>query len=334
MRERLGFKVLQPVGMEIEVLTRAELVRRCGSPDKARQQVRLGVWRRVVRNAYVDGVWGDSPEVRLAVLRKLLPEDVAVSHRTALWLLGRDVLGDKLDVTVGRGRHLASWPGVRMHIAALPDVEVVELDGLLRTSVARSVVDVARSESLVEAVAFGDEALRSGAATADLIAASLDVAHGLRGVVAARRVLPLLNGRSESPMESRLRMGFVLGGVEGLDVQYDVYDDDGHAGRSDMHLDGVLVEYDGREERLNKPVFTAERRRQNRLADTTLQLRRFTAPDYYRSTPAQLAAVLRRAVAAANGRDRLRVRSGPDTLRPPALMPLPTRAELSARRAA
>lgn len=320
--------------MEIEVLSRAELVRRCGSPDKARQQVRCGVWRRVVRNAYVDTVWGDGPEVRLAVLRAVLPDGVAVSHRTALWVLGRDVLGDSLDVTVGRGRHLVSWPGVRMHIAALPDCEVVELDGLLRTSVARAVADVSRAEPLVEAVAFGDEALRCGAATTELIAATLDAAHGLRGIVAARRVLPALNGRSESPMESRLRMGFVLGGVEGLDVQHDVYDDEGHAGRSDLHLDGVLVEYDGREERLKKTVFTAERRRQNRLADTTLQIRRFTASDYYGSTPAQLAAVLRRAVAAATGRDRSRVRSGPDTLRAPVLQPLATRADQVVRRAA
>lgn len=316
------------------MLARAELIRRCGSPDKACQQVRLGVWRRVVRNAYVDTVWGDSPEVRLAVLRVLLPDDVAVSHRTALWVLGRDVLGETLDVTVGRGRHLTSWAGVRMHIAALPDGEVVENEGLLMTSVARAVVDVARSEPFVEAVAFGDEALRSGAATTELVATCLEAAHGLRNVVAARRVLPRLDGRSESPMESRLRMGFVLGGIEGLDVQYDVYDGDGHAGRSDLHLEGVLVEYDGREERLKKPVFTAERRRQNRLADTGLQIRRFTAPDYYRSTPEQLAAVLRRAVLAAAGQDRSRMRCGPDSLRAPVLRPLPTRADATVRRAA
>lgn len=321
--------------MDVEVLTRAELSRRCGSEDKARQQVRNGWWWRAARNAYVDAVWADTPEVRLAVLRAVLPAEVVVSHRTSLWVLGRDVLVDgQLDVTVPRGRHLVGWPGVQVHIAALPDTEVVEHDGLLRTSVARSVVDVTRTEPLAEAVAFGDEALRSGAAVPSQLVECLERAKGLRGVLAARRALPLLNGRSESPMESRLRIGFVLGGITGLDVQHDVYDTDGHAGRSDLHLDGVLVEYDGRKERLKKRVFSAERRRQNRLSDTTLQIRRFTAADYYGSSPAQLAAVLRRAVIAAAGRDRSRILTGPDTLRPPVLTPLLTRAEVAASRRA
>lgn len=47
----------------------------------------------------------------------------------------------------------------------------------------------------------------------------------------------------------------------GLDVL-----DEGHAGRTDFHLRGVVLEYDGRAERLKKPVFVAERRRQTRMA--------------------------------------------------------------------
>lgn len=321
--------------MDVEVLTQAELVSRAGSVARARGLVRVGLWRRVVRGAYVDAVHGDSPELRLTVLRRVIPGGVALSHRTVLWVLGRDVLvAGLLDVTVERGRHLVAGTGLRTHTAALPSWELVEIGGLLRTSVSRAVIDVARAEAPVEAVGFGDEALRSGATTTELLAASLEAAVGLRGVLAARAALPFLDGRAESPMESRLRMGLRIGGLTGLDVQYDVYDDGGHAGRADLHLDGVLVEYDGRAERLQKPVFTAERRRQNRLADTAMEIRRFTAPDYYRLGPYALAAVVRRALDIASTRDRSGLRQGPDTLRPPMLTPLPTLVGVPSRRAA
>lgn len=320
--------------MDIEVLTRAELIARCGTVDKARGAVKRGYYRRVVRGAYVDGVWEDSPEVRLAVLRVMLPAQAALSHRATLWLLGRDVLqGGQLDVTVERDRHLVPWPGVSTHIADLPDDEVVEHDGLLRLSVARAVVDVARTESLIEAVAFGDEALRSGAATEELILESLERAAGLRGVIAARLVPSMLDGRSESPMESRLRVRLVEGGIEDLDVQHDVYDESGHAGRADLHVKGVLLEYDGREERLKREKFTADRQRQNRLSDTGSEIRRFTASDVYKKSAARLAAEVRRPVGIAATRTPT-ARKGPDTLRPPEWAPLATRATTRTRKAA
>ncbi len=195
-------------------------------------------------------------------------------------------------------------------------------------SAARAFVDVARDEGLVEAVVVGDAVLRSGAATVEQLRTAVDRARGLPGVVAARRVLPHLEPRSESPMESRLRMRFVLGGVPRPQAQFDVYDAQGHVARSDLHLRGVAVEYDGRAERLRKPVFIEERRRQTRLLETGLELRRFTSHDVYVRPAAAVCAELMRAVAQAERRDRSGLRQGPDTLRRPRLTPLPTLAEL------
>ncbi len=316
--------------MTIEVVTWQQLVERAGSQDRARTLLRIGVWRRVVRNAYVEGFLDDSPLVRLAALRAVLPDGAALSHRTALWVLGCDVLTGSLDVTVPRGRRVAARPGLRIHIAALPDSELVEYHGVLLTSAARAVVDVARTEPLAEAVAFGDAALRCGATTPLAIEASLETAGALRGVRAAVRAVPLLNGRSQSPMESRLRIALHLGGVPDKDVQHDVYDDGGHAGRTDLHVEGVAVEYDGRASRLGRAPFTDDRRRQNRICDTAMEVRRFTSRDYYGCHPRQLGAVVLRAVRIACTRDRSRLRSGPDTLPKPRLRPLPTRAERAA----
>lgn len=309
-----------------------ELVRRAGSPARARRWVREGLWWRVFRHVYAPCTVDDGRELRAAALRLALPDGVALSHRAALWVLGLDVLGAGLDVTAPRGRRVKARPGVVPHTAALPDHELCEVGGLLVVSAARAVVDVARAEPLVEAVAVGDAVLRAGAATAEQVAAAVEDAFGLRGVLRARAVLPHLEPRSETPMESRLRMRFVLGGIEGIEVQTDFYDDEGHLARSDLHVRGVLVEYDGREARLDKDVFVRERRRQNRIAAAGLELRRFTAADYYVRPAAVVCAELAAAVAAAHGGERSRARRGPDTLRPPRLRPLATLADV--RRAA
>ena len=148
-----------------------------------------------------------------------------------------------------------------------------------------------RREPLVEAVALGDAVLRSGAASAQSLAVAVDRAAGLRGVVVARTVLPHLEARSESQGESRLRMGLVLEGLQRPEAQVDLYDELGrHLARTDLVLEGVLLEYDGREQRLLKPVFAHDRRRQNALVDRGADLRRYSSEDV-----ASMSELLRRA---------------------------------------
>jgi hypothetical protein len=323
--------------VDIEVLTWRELVEQAGSRVLAESALAEGAWWRVLRNAYVEWIHLDSPAVRAAALRKILPGDVAISGRAGLWVLGVDVLAadGELDVTTPRGRHLEPRPGVIPHIADLPDAELCDVNGLLVVTAARAFVDVARRDSLTEAVAFGDAVLRSGAATIELIEASLERAAGLRRIRAARTVVPHLEPRSESLMESRLRMKLVLGGLPRPQAQFDMYDEHGgHAGRGDLHLDGVDIEYDGREERLKKERFSADRRRRSRIAELGMEIREFTSSDVYTRTSVSVCAEVRRALELAKGRDRSRLCVGPDTLRPPRWQPLPTRADRGAQRAA
>lgn len=317
--------------MQIEVLSRKELVRRAGSEAVARRLVREGVWWRVFRDAYVARDVPDGTATRVAALRTVLPEDVAVSHRTALWVVGCDVLGNEIEVTVPRGRHLVRRPGLRPWTALVPDHELCEVGGLLVVSAARAVVDVARRESLVEGVVVADVALRLGVATVPLLTEAVAGAAGLRYVERARALLPHVEPRSESHMESRMRMRLVLGGVPRPAAQWDVYTDEGHVGRADMFVENVLLEYDGRASRLDKGAFVAERRRATRMLETGLELRRLTSADYYRRPAAAVCAEVMRAVALARGKTFPRLRSGPDTLPRPRRRPLPTLAD---RRAA
>jgi hypothetical protein len=312
----------------MELLRWPDLVRRAGGRAQAERWLVEGRWWRVLRGAYAPVEVPDDTRTRAEALRLVLPRDCALSHRTALWVLGLDVLADCLEVTVPRGRHLRPRAGVRALSAALDDDDLVLSEGFVATSAARSLADVARREPLVEAVAVSDAALRAGVTTREQLLDVLNRSGGLRGVARARLVVPHLEPRSESLMESRFRMRLVLGGVPRPQAQLDVYDDAGHVGRVDLHLQGVALEYDGREARLDRDVFVRERRRQTRLAETGLELRRFTFADVYLRPAQAVCAEVLRAVEQAVGRDRSRLRSGADTLRPPRLRPLPTLADL------
>jgi hypothetical protein len=316
--------------MAIEVLSRKELVRRAGNEAKARLLVREGAWRKVFRDAYVAAHVPDDTSTRVAALRAVLPSDVAVSHRTALWLYGCDVLGSAVQFTVPRGRHLVRREGFEPWSALLPGHELCEVGGLLVVSAARAVVDVARRDELVEAVVVADVALRRGVTSAALLTRAVEDARGLRYVEKARTMLPHVEPRSESHMETRLRMRLVLGGVPRPEAQWDVYTDEGHLGRADLFVEGVLIEYDGRAARLNKEVFVADRRRASRLLDTGLELRRFTSADYYRRPAPAVCADVFRALELARGKSFPSLRTGPDTLPRPKRRPWPTRAQLRA----
>lgn len=313
------------------MLTRAELVRRAGSQKRARTAVARGEWWRVCRDAYAVGHEPDGPRVRLAALRRLLPEDAALTHRTALWVLGLDVLGPALDVTVPRGRHLVPRPHLRTRSARLDDDELVDLGGLLAVSAARAVIDVARSEPVGEAVAVADAVLRAGHATPEGLLASLDRSGGLRGVRGAREALALVDGRSESPQESRLRVQLVLGGLPRPVVQHDVYGPRGHVGRADLWIEGLVIEFDGRVVHQEPRAFARDRRRHNEFVELGLEVRRYTGLDVFRRSRADLCAEVWRAVDQAATRSRPDVRTGPDTLPPPRYRPLAVR---SARRRA
>lgn len=305
------------------MLAWSELVRHAGSVARARTLLQRAEWWQVCRGAYAPWHVDDGPSVRARALRRLLPPDVALSHRSALWLLGLDVLGEVLDVSVDRGRQLDARPGLRTHTARLDDQELCVVGGLLVVSPARAVLDVARSESLVEAVAVADAVLRSGWATVEGLEVALDRSAGLRGVRSARQVLAHAEPRSESPQESRLRMQLVLGGVPRPVAQHDVYGPSGHVARVDLWLDGLVIEFDGREVHLQPGVFAQERHRQAGLLELDLEVRRYTGVDVYRRGRADLCAEVLRAWDQARRRTRPALRSGPDTLPRPRYAPPP-----------
>ena len=102
---------------------------------------------------------------------------------------------------------------------------------------------------------------------------------GIPGINGARRALEFAEPKSESPMESRLRMLLIGGGLPRPEAQVAVHDADGtFAGRLDLYYpDAQLgIEYDGENHR---DRLTEDNRRQNRLQRVGVKLLRYSGPD-------------------------------------------------------
>lgn len=221
-----------------------------------------------------------------------LTTEVVVSHRSAAVLHGLPVSDRSLDrVQVTRsGTSSGKRRGyLHLHAAPLHPSEVVELDGVPVTSLARTVVDLGRSLSFEQAVTAGDAALRAGCA-ADELSAVLVRARSRPGVAAARRAVEFSDGRSESPGESLSRIVCWRAGLPAPELQFEVFDDDGIlVGRTDFcwEAERTLGEFDGKVKygRLLKPgeassdVIYREKRREDALRALGWQVVRWNWTD-------------------------------------------------------
>jgi len=105
--------------------------------------------------------------------------------------------------------------------------------------------------------------------------------HGY-GVRMLRRVVPHVEPLTESPMETRMRMLYVLAGLPRPEAQVPIYDGTRFLGRVDLYYrDARLgIEYDGASHNGN---LAEDNRRQNLLLGVGVRLLRFTASDIYNS---------------------------------------------------
>ncbi|MDO5751941.1 hypothetical protein [Arthrobacter sp.] len=142
---------------------------------------------------------------------------------------------------------------------------------VLATTLERTVVDCARGEGFAAAVVIGDHAVRNGASM-DTMWAMVNAAPGRRGVRKARRVLRALDGRSESPGETRTRLIIAEMNIAQPDLQVGLVVA-GYTYRPDFlwKEQKLIVEFDGDSKyflyRPTPEVLLAERKREKRLME-------------------------------------------------------------------
>jgi len=160
-------------------------------------------------------------------------QDAAIIH--GLSLLDRPS-GDLVIVTqpCGSGRGRTDRPGIFVRSARLPGDQVTAVEGIPVTSVARTVVDLARSCPFRSGVAVADSALHAEKTSKAELGRVLAACKRWPGVERAREVVAFSDGRSESPFESISRVAFRVGGLPRPELQVTIGGEDGPIGRADF----------------------------------------------------------------------------------------------------
>jgi very-short-patch-repair endonuclease len=230
---------------------------------------------------------------RLTEIHRRLPELAAFSYTTAAWLHGLDLSPvDPIEVTVSSCQMISTRARANVHREILSGQEVVERKGLRTTSALRTACDLGRRLRLVEAVIALDMALHARLVTLAQLAAFVEVNPGRRGIARLRRAIALSEPRSESAMESRLRILLTMARLPRPQAQVPIYNSSGRVvARVDLfYPDAKLaIEYDGAGHR---DRLAEDNRRQNALLQAGVSLLRYTAADVL-GAPRRIAAEVR-----------------------------------------
>lgn len=252
--------------------------------------MRDGIWQRVRPGAYIDAALLGGPDdartlalARISALRRQLTCGAVVSHTSAALLWGLPVLRVPTTTHITQ-RYSARAEGpadLTRHRRAVGDDDVVTLHGLRVTSLERTAVDCARTESIRGGVVVADAALHRGV-DAELCHGILTAMAGRRGVIRARTVLDLADDGAESAGESLARIALLAAGAPPPQTQVAVST---HLGTYWADLGWpearVLAEYDGRGKYAGMPADAVlrEKRREDALLDAGWRLLRLVAED-------------------------------------------------------
>ncbi len=208
-----------------------------------------------------------------------LRTDEAVSHISAAVLHGLDVWDaplERVHFTRPAMRSCRLSDDLHIHASGLDD-DIVDVDGLRVTSLARTIVDVARTLSRPRALVIGDSALRSDPSARSDLPRILAASRGRTGIVAAESVARLLDGRSESVGESLSRLRMREAGLPIPDLQPEIVARDGRRYRVDfLWRDlGVIGEFDGLGKYTEHHRLLAEKAREDALRDLGFEVIRW-----------------------------------------------------------
>lgn len=243
------------------------------------------------------------PSTDEAVRAAVVGLRATASHTSAALAWGIELVqpGRPVELTVRRDRSRASWPGAVVHRRDLPSDDVVVREGLRLTTALRTVLDLARSLPLQEAVAAADSALRHGLLTVDELLHAAQALPAGRGRARVSRVVSLVDPSSGSVLESVCRILFVLAGLPTALTQHPVRGADGRLlGRVDFAWPEhrLVVETDGFAFHADRRSYRDDRRRTNALVLAGWRVLRFSWEDVVHE-PDHVVQLVRKALHAA-----------------------------------
>ena len=226
------------------VFLRPTVIEQGISSDEIERRRRSKEWFTLRPGAYVNRAAFIQLELQqrhLVLIHATLPvltEDAVLSHITAACAWGIETWGVNLRaVQVTRAGTSGGHRRLALHTfrAQLADDEVVLLDGMRVTSVARTLVDLARILPFEQAVVAADSALHLRLVTRSELDQALTDGFRRPGLSKARQVFALADSRAESVGESRSRAAIAQSDLPMPDLQVVIRNSLGAAlGRGDF----------------------------------------------------------------------------------------------------
>jgi hypothetical protein len=250
------------------------------SKHQLRRLCHDGELTRVRRGAYTDGHEpGELDQHRrlIAATVPLIGAESVLSHLSAAVVHGLPVPSSRLErvwVTRPGGGNGRKGPVLHLRRCRLEADEIVVIDGVAVTSLARTATDLARLLGLEWGVISADAVLRLGTERADLLS-SADRVRGWPGGAKAMSAADFADARAESPLESVSRLQLHRLGYPAPTLQFPVLLQDAVVATADFGWEdeGLVGECDGKVkyDRLLRPGETAsdavmrEKRREQRI---------------------------------------------------------------------
>ena len=244
--------------------------------DGSLERVRWGAYAKPAdHQRFTADIYRD----RIEAVARRSPQ-LVVSHLSAAIMYGAPLWRGNTEIV-----HLTRPPGGGwrasadrlVHSATLAPQDICQAGGMLLTSPARTLVDVAATASLATTMVIGDWMVHQRLVDPAAVGEVLDRYQRRRGRAACLRALSAVDGRSESPGESVTRWLLRSMGVAGLESQVEILDRSGaFLARADLGLidEATVFEFDGRGKYVatdgsaNVKAVMAEKRREDGIRAT------------------------------------------------------------------
>lgn len=297
------------------LIRRADAFARGVDADDIRRRLARGEWLLVRRGVYVRSIdfagltRREQHCLRIGATLPQLGKQFVVSHLSAACLHGIELLrepGQAVQVTDPSARCGHRRRLLQTHSAGLEADEITTVGGHRVTTIARTLVDVARTCGFDSGVVAADHALRMGWVDRGQLQAAVVRSARRSGMSTVRQVIAFADPGAESVGESRSRIIMDRQGLPAPELQYRIIDGSGHTiARSDFRWPGyrTVGEFDGAEkygrrlppdQRAGDAVFQ-EKLREDRIRELGFAVVRWTWAEL--DDPRALAEKIRRALA-------------------------------------
>jgi hypothetical protein len=239
----------------MEIFTRAQWRARGLSARALDRALRRGEVRRVVKGAYAGSDVPDTVQTRSRAVALVRPHGTVIARTTAAWLTGIDVLepGRSVDdepiwLLVEPDQPVPRVRGCRGRRGPLPDDDLVEEHGVVRTNDLRTALDLGRFLPRRQAVAALDAFLHADRVSLEQLWDRARLLVNVRNCRRLRANLAVADGGAESYAESEQRVLFIDAGLPRPRTQLAAFGRAGDLiGWLDMGWKRYLVasEYDG-----------------------------------------------------------------------------------------